>query len=42
MSNFSDICNYMKKYDLLKKIENFDEILIRDVTSLNSLYIDGY
>lgn len=42
MGNFSDICTYMKKYDLLKKIENYDEILIRDVTSLNSLYVDGY
>ena len=42
MGNFSDICTYMKKYDVLKKIENYDEILIRDVTSLNSLYIDGY
>jgi superfamily II RNA helicase len=41
MMNFSDICNHLKKYDLLKKIENYEEILIRDVVSINSLYIEG-
>jgi len=41
MMNFSDICNYLKKYDLLKKIENYEAYLIRDVVSINSLYIEG-
>ena len=41
MMNFSDICNYLKKYELLKKIENYETYLIRDVVSVNSLYIDG-
>ena len=39
--NFTDICNYLKKYDLLKKIENYEKYLIRDVVSTNSLYIEG-
>jgi antiviral helicase SKI2 len=41
MMNFSDICNYLKKYELLKKIENYESYLIRDVVSINSLYIEG-
>jgi len=41
MMNFTDICNYLKKYDLLKKIENYEKYLIRDVVSINSLYIEG-
>ena len=41
MMNFTDICNHLKKYDLLKKIENYETYLIRDVVSINSLYIEG-
>jgi len=34
-----DICNTIKRLDICKKIENYGEVLIRDITSINSLYI---
>ena len=39
--NMKDIFIYMEKFDLLKKIENYEEILLRDEVSVNSIYVDG-
>ena len=41
MMNMKDIFTYMEKYDLLKKIENYEEKLLRDEVSVNSIYVDG-
>ena len=41
MMNLKDIFIYMEKYDLLKKIENYEEKLLRDEVSVNSIYVDG-
>ena len=41
MMNLKDIFTYMEKYDLLKKIENYEEKLLRDEVSVNSIYVDG-
>ena len=41
MMNFKDICNYLKKYELLQVIENYEEKIIRDVVSIQSLYVEG-
>jgi len=37
--NLMDICNTIERLDICKKIENYGEVLIRDITSINSLYI---
>jgi superfamily II RNA helicase len=37
--NLMDICNTIERFDICKKIENYKEVLIRDITSINSLYI---
>lgn len=39
--NMKDIFVYMEKFELLKKIENYEEILLRDEVSVNSIYVDG-
>jgi superfamily II RNA helicase len=41
MMNLKDIFTYMEKYDLLKKIENYEDKLLRNEASVNSIYIDG-
>jgi len=41
MMNLKDIFVYLEKYDLLKKIENYEEKLLRDEVSVNSIYVDG-
>ena len=41
MMNFKDICNYLKKYEILQVIENYEEKIIRDVVSIQSLYVEG-
>ena len=33
------ICENTKNFDLMKKFEGIEEKLIRDVTTINSLYI---
>ena len=37
--NLMDICKTISYYDLAEKIENAQSILIRDITSINSLYV---
>ena len=41
MMNLKDIFSYMEKFDLLKTIENYEEKLLRDEVSVNSIYVDG-
>ena len=37
--NLMDICKNIERYDLCAKLENYNSILIRDITSINSLYV---
>lgn len=37
--NLMDVCKSIEKYDLCSKLENYNQILIRDITSINSLYV---
>ena len=37
--NLNDICKNIEKHEICSKLEGFNEKLIRDVTSINSLYI---
>ena len=37
--NLMDICKSIEKYDICSKLENYNSILIRDITSINSLYV---
>ena len=37
--NLMDICKSIEKFDLCEKLENYNSILIRDITSINSLYV---
>jgi superfamily II RNA helicase len=37
--NLMDICKNIEKYDICSKLENYEKILIRDITSINSLYV---
>ena len=37
--NLMDICKNIEKYELCSKLENYTKILIRDITSINSLYV---
>ena len=37
--NLMDICKNIERYDLCSKLEGSNNILIRDITSINSLYI---
>jgi len=37
--NVMEICNNIERYDLCSKLEGYNEKLIRDITSINSLYI---
>ena len=41
MMNLKDIFTYMEKFDLLKVIENYEDKLLRNEASVNSIYIDG-
>ena len=41
MMNLKDIFSYMEKFDLLKTIENYEDKLLRDEVSVNSIYVDG-
>jgi superfamily II RNA helicase len=38
--NLNDICKNIERYDICTKLEGFTEKLIRDVTSINSLYVN--
>ena len=37
--NLMDICKNIERFDICSKLENYNAILIRDITSINSLYI---
>ena len=37
--NLMDICKNTNHFDLCEKLEGYNEILIRDITSINSLYV---
>ena len=37
--NLMDICKNIERFDLCAKLENYNEVLIRDITSINSLYV---
>ena len=37
--NLKVICNIIKNFDLLQKIEKIDEILLKDIVNVNSLYL---
>jgi superfamily II RNA helicase len=37
--NLMNICKNIEKYNICSKLENYDKILIRDITSINSLYV---
>ena len=39
--NLKEIFEFLKKYDILKKIENVEEKLLRNEASIQSLYVDG-
>ena len=41
MLNLKDIFTHLEKYNLLKKIENYEEKLLRDEVSVNSIYVNG-
>ena len=41
LMNVKDLFSYLNRFDLLKKIENFEEKLLRDEVSVNSIYVDG-
>ena len=41
LMNVKDLFSYLNKFELLKKIENFEERLLRDEVSVQSIYIDG-
>ena len=41
LMNVKDLFSYLNKFELLKKIENFEEKLLRDEVSVNSIYVDG-
>jgi superfamily II RNA helicase len=38
--NLMDICKTIEKYDICAKLENSTSILIRDITTINSLYVN--
>lgn len=38
--NLMDICKNIERFDICSKIEKHNEILIRDITSINSLYVN--
>jgi len=37
--NLMDILKKIERYDICSKLENYDKILIRDITTINSLYV---
>ena len=39
ISNLKNICNIIKKYDLLQKIEKVDDLILKDIVNVNSLYL---
>jgi len=39
--NLMEICNTLERYDICSKLEVHNEILIRDITTINSLYVMG-
>jgi antiviral helicase SKI2 len=39
--NLMEICNTLERYDICSKLEVHNEILIRDITTINSLYVIG-
>ena len=41
LMNIKDLFEFLGKHEILKKIENFEEKLLRDEVSVNSIYING-
>lgn len=39
ISNLKNICNIIKKYDLLQKIDKVDDLILKDIVNVNSLYL---
>ena len=39
ISNLKTICNIIKRFDLLQKIEKVDELILKDIVNVNSLYL---
>ena len=39
--NLKEIFDFLKKYEILKKIENVEEKLLKNEASIQSLYVDG-
>lgn len=37
--NLMEICKNIERYDICSKLEGYNSILIRDITSINSLYV---
>ena len=37
--NVMELCKLIERYDIISKIENYNSILIRDITMINSLYV---
>jgi hypothetical protein len=37
--NIKVICNILKFYDLLQKLENSDALILKDIVNVNSLYL---
>jgi superfamily II RNA helicase len=37
--NLMEICKSIERYDICSKLEGYNSILIRDITSINSLYV---
>ena len=42
MMNCKEIFQYLEKFDILKKIENYESILLRDEAAVNSIYVNGF
>ena len=41
LMNVKDVFQHLEKFDILKKIENYEEKLFRNEASVNSIYING-
>ena len=39
-NNLKDMLNVMNKFETVKRLENSEELLLRDILTINSLYVD--
>jgi hypothetical protein len=37
--NIKVICNILKDYELLQKLEDVDKLILKDIVNVNSLYL---